>query len=419
MSNIGAAGMAAVPTETPAVNQTEIVRNIASGVRWMRFTPGLERLFEAETGARRSRQLMIGIIPALLLFEAIVVTDFQALPDIVWPAIVLRLGAMNLVGLFALLILWRNPPPALREGVAMAVIIAQSAILMVLVALSDSAYRGHYHVGMLLGLMFGVMVLRVRFWYMLAAAVATCFLFMATSLNYSGLPQIEQQGMASVMFAATIFSMMAGYSLEREQRLTWLRSLNERLRSDRFEELSSVDPLTGLGNRRALDRAVEHVRGDRRAAASVSMALVDIDHFKAYNDAFGHVAGDDCLRRVAGLLLAEARKRGDAVFRFGGEEFVVLITGTDAAGARQACERMRRLIEADSIPHVMPRRGGRVTVSIGVASVTDGTAFDADALIFEADRQLYLAKSQGRNRISPPALAVAGAAEPASQAGRA
>ena len=389
------------------VTQSEILASIASGVRWMRFAPNLERLFETETGARRSRHLMIGMIPALLLFEIIVTTDFQALPDIIWPAIILRLGVMNLFGLPAMLILWRNPPPILREGVAMTVIIAQAAIIMVLVALSQSEFRGHYHVGMLLALMFGVMVLRVRFWYMLTASIATLGLFLATSLLYSGLPQVEQQGMASVMVAATIFSLVAGYSLEREQRLTWLRSLNERLRSEQFEELSHMDSLTGLGNRRALEKKLESLRAERRAGQCVSVAIVDIDHFKAYNDAFGHVAGDDCLRRVSGVLLAEARKQDDCVFRFGGEEFVVLITGANARSAMQVCERLRRAVEAEAIPHIVPRRNSTLTVSIGVASQEAGDAFDADALIFAADKQLYNAKDNGRNQVSPPPLQLA------------
>ena len=217
----------------------------------------------------------------------------------------------------------------------MTVIVSQAAIIMALVALSQSEFRGHYHVGMLLALMFGVMVLRVRFWYMLAASIATLGLAMATSILYSGLPQVEQQGMASFMFAATVFSLVGGYALEREQRLTWLRSLSERLRSEEFEELSHMDALTGLGNRRALEKKLESLKTERRAGQCVSVAIVDIDHFKAYNDAFGHVAGDDCLRRVSGTLLAEARKQDDSVFRFGGEEFVVLITGADLHGAMQ------------------------------------------------------------------------------------
>ena len=390
-----------------SVTQSDILASIASGVRWVRFAPNLERLFEAETGARRSRQLMVGMIPALLLFEVIVTTDFQALPDIFWPAIILRLGVMSLIGLVAMIVLLHNTPPILREGVAMMVIISQSAIIMVLVALSQSEFRGHYHVGMLLGLMFGVMVLRVRFWYMVTASIATLGLFLATSLLYSGLPQVEQQGMGSVMVAAMVFSLIAGYSLEREQRLTWLRSINERLRSEQFEELSHMDALTGLGNRRALEKKLESLRTERRVGQCVSVAIVDIDHFKAYNDAFGHVAGDDCLRRVSGVLLAEARKQDDMVFRFGGEEFVVLITGAKRRGALQVCERLRRAVEAEAIPHISPHRNSILTVSIGVATQKAGDGFDADALIFAADKRLYHAKENGRNQVSPPPLQLA------------
>ncbi len=399
-SRSGAIGRAKT-TPCEPVSQIDIAENLTSGVRWLRFTERVERVFEAETGARRSRHLMIGMIPALLLFEIIVLTDFQALPDIFWPAIVIRLGVMNIVGIAAMLILWRNPRPAIREGAAATVVVVQSALLMVLVAWSQSEFRGHYHVGMLLGLMFGVMVLRVRFWHMLAAAFITCAFFFITSIVYSGLPQIEQQGMASVMVAATVFSMIAGYSLEREQRLTWLRSLNERLRSDRFEEMSHVDPLTGLGNRRALDLALAALRESGQTALGVAIAIADIDSFKAYNDAYGHVAGDDCLRRVAGLLVSEARKHEDMVFRFGGEEFVILLHAIDESTALRTCERMRRTIEAAAIPHMALRQGKRVTMSIGVAVTRPDEEFDAEMMIFKADSELYKAKRNGRNQVSP------------------
>ncbi len=382
------------------VNPTIVGENLISGVRWLRFADPLERLFEAETGRRRSRHLAIGMIPALIMFEMLVFMDYTALPDIVWPATILRLGVMNVVGFMAMWVLWKNPRPVVREGLAVLVLVAQGAILGALVAMSHSVFRGHYHVGMLLGLMFGVMVLRVRFWYMLLASVMTFAIFVVTSVYYSGIHEIEQSGMMSVMFAATVFSMIAGYSMEREERLNWLRSLNERMRSDRFEEMSNIDPLTGLGNRRALDAAVADLRAQGKAGDSVALAIADIDYFKAYNDAYGHVAGDDCLRRVAGMLTGEARKHGDRVFRFGGEEFVILLASVDFGMAEQTCERMRQTVEAAAIPQIRPERKGRVTLSFGVAVAFLDDRFDTEALIFAADTALYTAKSHGRNRVS-------------------
>ena len=382
-----------------AISQADVTANLASGLHWLHFSAPVEKAFEAESGTRRSRRLFFQEIPALLLFEILVFVDFSALPDVVPLALILRLGVMNVIGAVTMWMLWRNPPPILREGLPTLVLVAQSAILLVLVAASDSPFRGHYHVGMLLVVMFGVMVQRIRFWYMVVGSVATLVLFTVAGVMFSGLHPIELQGTMSIMFVATLFSMMAGYALEHDERLTWLRSQNERLRSERFEEMSAIDPLTGLGNRRALDAMLATLSVSGPPDKTLAVAIADIDLFKAYNDAFGHVAGDDCLRRIAGRLVGEARKHGDHVFRFGGEEFIILLTDADAEAALLTCERMRGAVEAAAVPHVAPHPDAVVTISIGLAMVPYSLARNADSLIFEADAALYEAKSRGRNQV--------------------
>ncbi len=382
-----------------AVSQADVTANLASGLHWLHFSAPVETAFEADTGAQRSRRLFFQEIPALLLFEMLVIVDASAVPDIVPTAVILRLGVMNVIGLVTMWMLWRNPPPILREGLPTFVLVVQSAILLALVALSDSPFRGHYHVGMLLVVMFGVMVQRIRFWYMVVGSIATLVLFTVAGVMFSGLHPIELQGTMSVMFVATLFSMMAGYALEHDERLSWLRSQNERLRSERFEEMSAIDPLTGLGNRRALDAMLATLSISGTPDKTLAVAIADIDHFKAYNDAFGHVAGDDCLRRVAGRLVGEARKHGDHVFRFGGEEFVILLADADTDAALLTCERMRGAVEAAAVPHVAPHPDAVVTISIGVSVVPRSRVQNADSLIFEADAALYEAKSHGRNQV--------------------
>ena len=159
-------------------------------------------------------------------------------------------------------------------------------------------------------------------------------------------------------------------------------------------EIALSDPLTGLRNRRAFEEDLhrEAPRADREGAA-LSLLIVDVDHFKAFNDRFGHPAGDGALRAVARLLREHAR-RSDSVARIGGEEFAVLLPDTDVDGALALAERFRAAVER----HDWPDRV--VTVSIGVATVRHASADAASALVREADRALYRSKHRGRNVVT-------------------
>ncbi|MGI9644257.1 MAG: GGDEF domain-containing protein [Ilumatobacteraceae bacterium] len=155
-------------------------------------------------------------------------------------------------------------------------------------------------------------------------------------------------------------------------------------------EQSKTDPLTGLRNRRAFhERLLDEVERARRSEMPLSLAMIDVDHFKAYNDDFGHPAGDAALRNVARVLSTQNR-RNDLIARYG-EEFVVILPDTDLVGAAALGERFRAGVEG-------ARCSGRpLTISIGVATF-DGS--DVDALIASADDALYRAKAAGRNCVT-------------------
>lgn len=164
--------------------------------------------------------------------------------------------------------------------------------------------------------------------------------------------------------------------------------------------LSSTDALTGLANRRRFDEAwAEEWQRAARQGASLALLLIDVDHFKAYNDHYGHQAGDECLRRVAAVLAGVARRAGELVARYGGEEFVVVLPGADATTAREFAERLRMAVEAEAMPHAHSPAAPVVTISMGVAAGQPRHETDAEALLKEADVALYLAKRQGRNQV--------------------
>jgi diguanylate cyclase (GGDEF)-like protein/PAS domain S-box-containing protein len=191
-----------------------------------------------------------------------------------------------------------------------------------------------------------------------------------------------------------------------------------------LRELSRTDGLTGIPNRRAFDDALsmEWRRAMRENGASLSLALIDIDQFKRFNDEYGHPAGDDCLRLVASAIGATVQRPGDLAARFGGEEFALLLPNTDARGAKIMAERARAAIMALAIPHAGNSPRQVVTISLGIATMRSSGLGqekpDAGILVMAADSALYEAKRLGRNRAhaAPPLVSVASTWENTSAA---
>ncbi|MDA8251531.1 MAG: GGDEF domain-containing protein [Rhodospirillales bacterium] len=194
--------------------------------------------------------------------------------------------------------------------------------------------------------------------------------------------------------------------LANERNAALLRSLgsaNAQLESAnlRLQALATTDGLTGVANRRGFDAALEAewLRATRDRG-EMALLLADIDHFKSFNDRFGHQAGDDCLRRIARSLQTALRRPGDFVARYGGEEFAVLLPDTDPFGAIDIAERLRLAVLALDLPHPTGPEG-RLTISVGAAALHpgDGSASGPGELVARADRELYRAKQSGRNRV--------------------
>lgn len=168
-----------------------------------------------------------------------------------------------------------------------------------------------------------------------------------------------------------------------------------------LEELSFKDGLTGVANRRMLDSVLElEWNNARRTGQPLSLIMLDIDYFKQYNDHYGHVQGDDCLKQVAAMLRKAAVRHRDFLARYGGEEFLLVLPETDAAAAAIVAERCRNLVFKAQIAHAASPVSPVLTVSLGVDTIIPGSQDRLEAFIEQVDRQLYQAKLCGRNRIA-------------------
>lgn len=190
------------------------------------------------------------------------------------------------------------------------------------------------------------------------------------------------------------FNSMADALKLREQQL-----LNEYDLRHRAEQDALMDGLTGIPNRRSLNEVLEkEFRRAKRLEIPLAVIMIDIDHFKAYNDHAGHLAGDDALKTIANKLAERIQRSGDYIARFGGEEFCVVLPDTDAMGAEELAEQLRKGIEAMKLTRHNADEQPWFTISIGISSFVPDENSSVDDLIYRADQALYDAKNQGRNR---------------------
>ena len=255
-------------------------------------------------------------------------------------------------------------------------------------------------------LLVGNIVYSLRFNYACVSSAICIFIILLFVLSYDPMPPEAKRLAIFTIIAQTLFTLVANYRFEQSERTSYLHVLKEKLRAGYYlkdnQELSRMsvtDPLTNLANRRQFD-TVFPVRWQEATDKGLCLGLmvIDIDHFKAYNDYYGHPQGDECLRQVATAMQANSRD-ADLVVRFGGEEFVVLIANASPEAAKPAAERIRCNVEALEIPNHGVSAQSVVTVSVGVAVLYPKVSLAPAELLSQADDALYEAKRQGRNRV--------------------
>ncbi len=213
-----------------------------------------------------------------------------------------------------------------------------------------------------------------------------------------------------LFFSAIAFTYLRSHTImleslqlhfEKEDLIEALSNSNAQLvdANKRITEISNTDELTAISNRRCFfDHLQREWNRARRNHLGLSLLMIDIDHFKLYNDHYGHLAGDHCLKALAAVFKEHIHRANDLLARYGGEEFVILLPETELAGAIHIAKAIEKAVAAISLPHATSPVAPYVTISIGVAYLEpEDEKFTS--LIAAADRQLYVAKEMGRNRV--------------------
>jgi diguanylate cyclase (GGDEF)-like protein len=229
------------------------------------------------------------------------------------------------------------------------------------------------------------------------ASIGTSFDAMAASLQTAteSLRQLSDEGELDHRIGRLGRSReLASIGTSFDAMAASLQTATESLR-----QLSDLDGLTQVANRRRFDEALQQEWSRAlRHAESLALLLLDVDLFKAYNDHYGHPAGDDCLKRIANAIGGQLKRPGDLVARYGGEEFAVLLPETDAGGAEEIARALQNRVAELAIPHAASQVSDQVTLSIGIAAVVPQAPMQAEELVKQADTALYAAKHRGRNR---------------------
>jgi diguanylate cyclase (GGDEF)-like protein len=264
-----------------------------------------------------------------------------------------------------------------------------------------------YVAAIFLLMLFSTVTLQVRF------SVAVWVVAGMTAMYALGVQRVQalapniDGSLFVISLTAGIYMLIANWRMQGEQQRSFVLTLRERLRRHdlyqrnlELDELARRDALTGLANRRAYDDwLMNSWRQARAAEAPLGLIVIDVDQFKAYNDFYGHPAGDNCLQTVARCLRDQLRGTSDHVARMGGEEFAVLLPGLGGEICADVAERLRAAVTALELPHLDNENGRIVTISCGAASLVAGDGTAPRDLVAAADAALYHAKQTGRNRV--------------------
>ena len=367
--------------------------------RFRALPDDLEARFQADTAQDQTRGLFRAALAAALVYNVQLVAEWSLTPDVAPYAAALHFGAITPALLTIAAFVRSARSPLARDALGAAIPLLISAQTAATYGASSAEAAPYY-----LTLLAVIPILsnsglplssRAALW---STAISLLMFAVLARLPHAAATPLSVGGMLPICFCA-VMTLFSALQRNREARRAYLLDLRHRLRVAEAGQEARHDPLTGLANRRRLEEVAAKLWSEEPSHVSpLSVVLYDVDRFKAFNDLYGHQAGDDCLRRVAASALEEIGAEDDVAARYGGEEFILLLPRTPLDEARRVAERLRAAVAALRIPHAGGAELGVVTASFGVASA-EAPERSFEQLTAEADAALYAAKRGGRNRV--------------------
>jgi diguanylate cyclase (GGDEF)-like protein len=391
---------------TDSASLQELEQEIAGFRFGLRFK---DRRLEARFETARLRDARpynrIALPLLIVIFDLFHLSDRILAPEIVTLSAYLRFAVLTPLTLLYLLLDWRGMLERWSGLITTALLTVPTLIVGVFsLNITSPAVALNFHAVPLIQL--GAMTCRISV-RQAAASVLISWITFAAILHFATfIPSADTAPLALTELAVGVAVIMFNLRLEMRDRQVFLLQMEAGIRRDllaeqnrRLTRLSQVDALTGLGNRRRFDEALQGIWAAEQRQEELTVIMFDIDCFKRFNDEHGHQAGDECLRALARAVSGCVRKTGDVLVRYGGEEFAMLLPGTSLADGCMVAERVREVAMSCAIPHASATTIGVVTVSLGVATAVPAQTTPS-ALIEAADRALYCAKRAGRNRVA-------------------
>lgn len=400
------------PDSPPAVsvNPDEIRATIAGRVFWCWLKPPIDQLFAQRRQEEFSHLVYVGW-PLLVLLWAFVgmggllffSAELRGSDGVLWWRWLGAMGASMAVPIVLLHL------PTFQRHYQKVIFVAGSVALALTILgthfmESPRLNQVNSYVTLLL---INVLVLPLRLSLLVSSLTALTGILAGIGvvllLGYA----VDWEMMAWYGLGSLLVTLFVGAVVERQERISFLQGLllehesSERQRLNlALERLAQQDGLTHLANRRHFDETLlREWERLRRESRPMALLFIDVDYFKPYNDTYGHAAGDECLSALGAVLQHAARRPGDLAARYGGEEFVIILPGTDVAGAYEVAERILQDVDALALPHAGSQAASHVTVSIGLAARLPQPGEAPQALLDAADKAVYAAKRGGRHRI--------------------
>jgi diguanylate cyclase (GGDEF)-like protein len=372
-----------------------------------RFPPDIEALWEADSAKERINALKLATAAACVTAIATLPLLWLLLPDAHAAIRVLWICGGIPLGLVSHILLWTRLRVATQEWQIAASGLAVAVLFTLLMADSRYGQESLYFGTIVALIMLDAVAGRLCFRPAAVLVIGLTGIFAGGILNIPFMEDLPGVALILLLAITAVFALFGNWRLETEIRRSFALALRERLarqelgvRTAELAQLAGRDPLTGLANRRTYDAWLRaHWANLLENASALGLIVIDVDYFKAYNDHYGHAAGDICLQTIARSLREQSRGTTDQVARIGGEEFAVLLPGLPLERCGDVAERLRIGVAVSDMPHLGAPPPRRVTISCGAASFQAGAGVTQADLFAAADAALYAAKQAGRNRV--------------------